>query len=358
MMKNKLFILSASVFVGLCSSLYSISSEGLLPKTQQEGKIIVNNRILTKINGKPITTYDIAKKMDMGFYRYFPEYASSTTARYQYYQANWKYVLEELMTKELILADAQENKIEMSSGDVRQEMEFLFGPNMIENLDKAGMSFDEASKIVQGDLLLRRTLGARVNAKVVRLVTPAKVRKAYEEFIQDPNNARLTNWRYQVVTIRDRTPKKNEETANKVYNLLLEGVPLDKLIDTMKERNLLGRKAKINVSDEIQNNEKELSVSYKDVLANMEAGMYSQPAAQKSRVDHTTVYRLFYLKEKIPGGMPTFKEMENTLKEQLLRTTLDDETEAYLKKLKIHFHVRDNDIGNMVPANYQPFILK
>jgi hypothetical protein len=356
-MKNKIFILGTSLLLGF-SSLHAIS-EGLLDTSTENLKLNVNNRILAKINGKVITTYDVMKKMDISFYQYFPQYASSLAARYQYYQANWKYVLEELIHKELVLADAQENKIEVTNGDVRQEMEYLFGPSMIANLDKVGMSFDEASKIVQGDLILRRTLGARVNSKVLRLVTPAKVRKAYEEFIQNPENARLTNWRYQVVTVRDRTPKKAEETADKAFRLLIEeGVPLDKLIETMKERKLIGRKAKVTLSEEIQNNEKELSASYQQILSPMDTGMYSQPSAHKSRTDNTTVYRIFYVKEKIPGGMPSFKEMENTLKETLLNNLLDQETEFYLDKLKQHFHIRESDLNAMLPVDYQPFILK
>jgi hypothetical protein len=356
-MTNKLFTLSCICLLGLgLPFLNAVPPDPL--SSNQDLTISVNNRILARINGKTITTYDVMKKMDMGFYHYFPEYASSVAARYQYYQVNWKYVLAELINKELVLADAQENKIEVSGGDVRQELEFIFGPNIIANLDKAGMSFDEAMKIVQGDLVLRRTLGARVNSKVIRLVTPIKVRKAYEEFIQDPNNARLTTWRYQVITTRDRTPQKAEELANKAYRILIEeAVPIDQLVDTMKEKKLLGRKAKVTVSDEIQNNEKELSPSYQRILFDMETGMYSQPSSHKSRADNTTVYRIFYVKDKVPGGMPTFKEMENTLKDNMLNDLLDQETKLYIERLKQHFHVRDADLEAMIPSDYQPFIL-
>lgn len=358
-MKNKIFIIAHSLLFGLASLQAIPGPQDPLVNPKENMRIIVNNRILAKINGKAITTYDVMKKMDMGFYRYFAEYAHSPAARYQYYQANWKYVLDDLINRELILADAAENKIEVSSGDVRQEMEFLFGPNIIANLDQADMSFDEASKILQGDLIFRRTVGARVNAKVLRLVTPAKVRKAYEEFVQDPNNARLTIWRYQVITVRDRTPKKAEEIADKAYRLLIEeAVPLNQLVDTLKDRKLLGRKAKITISEEIQNNEKELSPSYKEILADMEAGMYSQPSSHKSRADNTTIYRIFYIKEQVPGGMPSFKEMENTLKEKLLNDLLDQETDLYINRLKQYFHIKESDLEAMLPKDYQPFLLQ
>lgn len=358
LMKKTIFIVP---FYLICHffSLSALSKDDLLSHQAQEAKIIVNNRILAKINGKVITTHDIMKKMDMGFYRHFPEYTSSTIARYHYYQANWQYILDELIIKELILADAKESKIEVSNGDVRQEMEYLFGPTIIANLDKVGMSFDEAFKIVQGDLLLRHTVGGRVNAKVLRIVTPAKIRQAYEEFIRDPDHARVTNWVYQVITIRDRTPSKAAETADKAYRLLIEeSVPVDRLIETMKEKKLLGRKAKVTVSEDIQNNEKELSAAYQKILSSMDKGMYSQPSEHKSRSDNALIYRIFYVKDKIPGGMPTFQEMESTLKEKLFNDISEKETDEYIKKLKQHFHVKDSDLEAMVPSNYQPFILK
>ena len=62
---------------------------------------------------------------------------------------NWKYVLQELIDKELILGDAEEKKVAITAGDVRQEMENMFGPNIIANLDKIGLSMDEALKIVR-----------------------------------------------------------------------------------------------------------------------------------------------------------------------------------------------------------------
>jgi hypothetical protein len=315
---------------------------------EEKAKVIVNNRILARINGKVISTYDVMKKMDVLFYRQFPQFTSSAIARYQYYNVNWKSILEELIHKELVLADAAESKIEVSNGDVRQEMENLFGPNIIANLDKVGMTFEEASKIVQGDLMIKRMLGMRVHGKI---------KQTYEQFTQDPNNARLTVWKYRVVTIRDRTDKKAQATANHVFQMLLEGIAMEQLNDKLKERSLAGRNTKVNVSEEIESNEKELSEAYLATLSQMEKGMYSQPSSYKSRVDSVPVYRIFYVTEKIPGGMPSFKEMEGKLKGQILEDIIDQETGAYLDKLRHHFHVREDDLKALVPEDYQPFSL-
>lgn len=357
-MKKFIFIGLSAFFLGLCSLEAAIADSLMSAPQREEPKIFINNRILARINGKSISTFDIVKKMDVSFYKQFPQYLSSTEARYQYYQYNWKYTLEDLINKELILADAQESKVEVSSGDVRQEMESSFGPNIIANLDKVGLSFDEAAKMVQGDILLRRMIGARVNGKALRLVTPAKVRKTYDAFIQDPANARLTIWNYRVLTIKDRNLQKSEEVAKAAYELLMEGVSLDDIAAKLKERKLLGRKGKITASNVIKNNEKELSAAYKQVLDGMDNGMYSQPFANKSRAEHTTVYRILYVQEKIPGGYPSFKEMESVLKERLLNDVAEQETNLYIEKLRKHFYIRDSDLQAMLPANYQPFILK
>jgi hypothetical protein len=358
-MKNKIVSSLCFLLVG-CSSIQAVSkhTSSFQSSRVSEGKLIVQNRILAKVNGKSISTYDVVKKMDISFYREFPEYVSSLAARYQFYMANWESALEDLINKELVLADAQEKKVEISSGEVRKEMEQMFGPNMIENLDKAGLSFDEAAKIVQGDLLLQRMLGIRVYSRVVRMVTPSKVRQAYETFLQDPKNAKQTQWRYQVITFQDRTSKRAEELANKAYQLLMNGVSFSDLTAKLKEQKLMGRKAKVSISDEIHNKENELSESYKQALSPMETGMYSQPVAQKSRKTNTTVYRIFYVKEKVPGGFPPFKEMETPLKNQLLDQISSQEIDSYIKKLRQYYYVRNSDLKAMIPSDYQPFVLQ
>ena len=237
-MKYKLFTFVAFLLFGTCL----LSAAGQRPGNKlEEPKIFINNRVLAIINGKPITTYDLVKKMDLSFYKQYPEYASSNQARFQFYQQVWKYILDDLINEELVLADAKESKIEVSSGDVRQEIEQQFGPNIIENLDKAGMTLDEAFKVVQAELVLQRTIGARVNVKAMRIVTPAKIRAAYDEYISNPENRRLTKWQYRVVTIKDRDIKKTEALSKTVYQLLMDGITLDQLVETLNSRKISGQ---------------------------------------------------------------------------------------------------------------------
>src|SRR4029077_7958979 len=158
-------------------------------------------------------------------------------------------------------------------------------------------------------------LSGRVHAKALRQVTPSRVRLSYEEFIQDPANTRLTQWSYRIVTIKERTLDRTEEAAKAAYQLLMEGVPLDQLDSQLKERKILGRKGKITVSNIIKHNDKEISKDYRDILIPLDQGMYSQPFVTKSRTNHTTVYRILSIEEKILGGIPSYKEMAGILKE-------------------------------------------
>src|SRR5262249_4426611 len=124
---------------------------------------------------------------------------------------------------------------------------------------------------------------------------------AYEEFILDPTNARLTQWCYRIVTIKERSLQKTEETAKKCHELLMQGVALDKLSEIIKERKLLGKKGYVNVSKPLKHNDKELSKTYYESLSGLEEGMYSHPFLNKSRSNKTTVYRILYIDQKIPG---------------------------------------------------------
>jgi hypothetical protein len=315
----------------------------------------VNNRILAKVNGKAVSVIDVMKKMDMLFFREFPEYATSSTARFQFYDVNWKHVLQDLINKELVLADAEENKLEVSCGDVRQEMEDLFGPNIIANLDQMGMTFEEASKIVLGDIKIRRMLGIRVHAKSIRMVTPAHVRAAYESFAKDSSNIRLAGWEYQVISIRDKEdPTKGEALAMEAHRLLREG---NVTIDTLKEKLDLAYTTSVNISEIYKHNEQEVPQANKDILSQLDINSFSNPISQQSRSDKSIVFRIFYLKGKVKGGIPPFAEVAGNLRESLVDKVISRETDAYLKRLRNQFGVRDDDLTLTIPEDFKPFVL-
>lgn len=354
-MKKLLFITGALLQLQLCTATLQAQVNPFLLAQEEKAHIVVNNRILARIHEKSISVVDLMKKLDVFFYREFPQYTSSKVARFQFYQANWKSVLEELIDKELILADAEENKLPISNGDVRQEMERLFGPNIIANLDKVGLSFDDAWKIVQGDLTIRRMMYMRVNSKAMRQVTPQDIWAAYEEHVQKV--IRPDKWTYKVISIRAKDPEDGALAANLAYNMLTEDkTPLDKLSELLKKQPH-GDKVQVNVSEEFNHIDKEVSENYKSTLSSLENQQYSPPIAQKSR-DKSTVFRIFYLDTHVVGGAVSFQEAEPKVKDKLIEIAAAKESEVYLNKLRKHFDINSDDIKAITSGDFQPFVLK
>jgi len=317
--------------------------------------ITVNNRILAKVNGKAISVFDVMKKMDMLFYRQYPEYVESIPAKFQFYQVNWKYVINDLIDKELILADALESKLPLTNGDIRQEMESLFGPNIISNLDKIGMTYDEALAIVKGDIILRRMLGYKINGKAARDITPRTIRAAYLEFIKDHEIPE--SFTYKVITIRDKDALRGKQVADALQDdLKNKKIELLDLVEEMKKKS--DPNTLVSLTDEFKHVEKEMSDVYKETVLKLEQGQFSEVVTQKSRADYSTVFRIFYLKEKQEAGVPGFTTVENTLKEKLQNIAVEKEMGAYLKKLRDYFDVQESHLTDLKDRDFQPFSLR
>jgi hypothetical protein len=354
-MKKSFIILSTLLHLS-AGAIYAKAEPFLLGK-EKDSLIFVNNRILAQVNGKSISVIDVMKKMDLTFYKQYPQYTSSVAARYQFYQMQWKNVLSELVDKELILADAEELKVTIPGGDVRQEMERLFGPNIVLNLDKVNLTFDEAWKMVEEELILRKMLGYRVHSKALRKVTPQFVKSVYEEFSK--TNIRPEQWVYTVISIRNNDPVLGAEAANYTYNLLVnEGTPANDLPEKIKAVGQFKDDIKVSVSETLRHGEQDLSPAYKEVLLSLSPDAYSKPSAQKSRTDKSTVFRIFHLQAHTLAGPVPFSEIENSLRGQLLDDASGKETEIYIKKLRAHYHVEDSHFEAMTSDEFAPFVLK
>jgi hypothetical protein len=349
------------LFAAVVLEMLLIGGISAKPDTFQLGSsnashVTVNNRVLAKVNGKAISVVDVMKKLDMYFYKQFPQYVNIPEAHYQFYTANWQHVLGELIDKELVLADAEENKMPISSGDVRQELELLFGPNIIANLDKVGLSFDEAWKIVRGDIIIKRMLYARVNVKALGDVTPQKVRDAYDEYTK--KNTKDDEWQYYVMTIRDQDPLEGAKTAQLAYRLATEDkIPLESIPKKIEERTGPDSKSNVSISEKFLHTEKQMSEAYRKTLITLKPDTYSEPISQKSRKDQNTVYRIFLLKTILPGGIPPFNEIAPQLKNKLLDEAVGKESQIYLEKLRKRYGINEEELKKMFDANFQPFTL-
>jgi hypothetical protein len=322
-----------------------------------EKKLFVNNRILAKVNDKPISVLDVMKKMDLLFYRQYPQYAGSTEARFKFYSMYWKNALQECIDKELIIADAQEAKMEVSPGDIRQEMEELFGPNIIANLDTSGLTYDEALQLIKDDMIMKRMMGGRVNAVAIRMVTPQAVQTAYEEYAK--NSVKSDEWGYQVISIRGDDQKESAEIADLAYTLLIaKNTTLDTLVEKINADKPINEKTTIKISEKFRHSSKDVSKEYGEILSSLEVGRFSKPTSQVSRADNSTVYRIFYLTDMYSGNTKSFEEIENKLRDKLIEIMVGKETEKYIAKLRKHHNVNEELLKEMVPEDFEPFSMK
>lgn len=210
-------------------------------------KVHVNNRVLAVVNGKVISVVDLMKKMDMLLYQYYPQYLDVPEARFQFYTAQWKELLSELIDKELVLADAEEKHFEVSSGDVREELEEIFGPEVMINLDTTGLSMEEAWTLIKAEITMRRMMSFQVSQRVAPQITPALIKRAYQERVHEL--ADQTEMQWLSITFKSSDTKKAVEVADAAYKLITtEKIGHDRLEEELKGRSLLQEGVILTVS--------------------------------------------------------------------------------------------------------------
>ncbi len=349
---HKLLFLSFIAMATL-NGLAAQNAPMLFEKERPKSQIRMNNRVLAIVNQKAITLLDVMKQMDMVFYQQYPQYASASEIRCQFYLISWKSALEELVDKELILVDAEEVKMEVSGADLRQEVEEVFGPNVIVSLDEAGLTLDEAMGMVKKDIILRRMLYVRVQSKAIKDVTPSEIRMAYEQYRENYEYA--NDWHFQIVTIRDPDPKKLERIVTKLGEVLkTERVDIDDLNARIKQFSDVNIFTSVKISDEFQQDENDLSPKYKNILSQLTSGTYSKPQLQnKSEI---ATYKILYLNDVIYDEVPSFTAMSGKLKSELMGQVASRETVEYKKRLRKQFPVTLMD--ELISSNYQPFTLE
>ncbi len=350
---KKLFLCLILIF---CGPLAAINSTAMSSWGDSKPHILVNNRILSQVNGRPITVMDVVKKMDMYFYKRFPQFSSIDEARFQFYTANWKPVLKELIDKELILEDAKQVNITASTGEVRKEIESVFGPNVVENLEEANLTYEDAVKMIKDDLILKKIIGFRVNAKAVREITPQMLWNEYQSYAEE--NIAPAQWTYYVITVNNENDTLAERAAKNLYNeLITSKVSIKTLNEWLESSQGQFGSSTISLSSPMTQSEEELSDKYRPILSTLAPSTFSPPTEHASRARQSKVYRIFYISDYNPGGAPAFDDLEIKLKEKLIGAAIQKETKEYLKKMRIRHDISE-DIDSLYPTDFQPFILK
>ncbi len=308
--------------------------------TQQ---IAVQNSILAKVNGNTISVLDVKKKMDMVFHKNYPQFANSPQARFQFYDSSWRHVLMEMIDQQLMLTEAESKQIPLNDGEIRQEMETRFGPNIMLTLDKIGLSYDEAWKMIKDELIVQRMTWWFIHAKAIHQVTPQDIRQAYRIHLKE--HPSFDELKYRVIVIRGENA---EERANQMHKLLTENT-----LTTGFSLSLIQEiDPTVQVSAEFTAKDKELSDTHKNALSSLTPGTYSAPIFQKNKTDHQSIARIFFLSEKTNHPAPAFENMSYDLRNELIQKAVAQESSAYLEKLRKSYPFDEN-----IPKDLHPFSL-
>ena len=325
----------------------------------QRSTVIVNNRPLAKINGKVFSALDVQKQMDRYLQHAHPQIFEEPESVFQFYSHSWKSVLQELVDNELMLMEAKELSYKLDKVMVEEELVNRFGSNYDDQIEKNGLTKDEATKIVENDLICKSMMWYRVWQKSMNLVTPQVVQDHYANTIQ--NKPSKDEWTYQMCTVRGNDAQAAEKIAKDVYKMFNTDSDTNlgsSLADAVKAiAALTPNDVSVKVSDEIRLTSKELSTENLSILEGLKPMEVSNPVMQKSRYDDQTVMRLFHLKEHLVTTPPSYDEISNEIRDALVGKEGEKVRDAYLNKLRKRFCYEDLIIEKMYDSQTQIFAL-
>lgn len=312
-------------------------------------KIAVQNSILAKVNGTTISMMDVKKQMDLLFHHHYGHLSQSSQARFQFYETSWRRVLMEIIDNELILSDAADKAIKLTDGEVREEMETRFGPSVLSTLDKIGLTYDEAWKMVRNEIIVRRMSWWFIQSKAIQGVTPQEIRRAYRSYIDEHPPYQEVS--YRIVSIRSADP---EIQAAKIYQVLAEsGKNPEANAEKLREI-----EPSVQISTIYTVSDREISEAHKSVLSPLQEGAYSAPVMQKSRADNQTVARIFYLIQKTDHPAPSFQDLSSSLRDQLIQKAAVKESQNYVTKLRNHYGFDAAFLKDSFPEDLHPFSIQ
>lgn len=354
-LKKNLYI---ALLISFCLFVSASQFDSPSPMTPPAPSFVINNRPLIRINGKIISLMDVVKKMDLIIYEHFPETRNSPVRLFQFYTSQWKFTFEDMIFHELTLADGEAKEIKVSDGDVREEMEKRFGPNIISNLSKLNLDYEEVRGIIHSELLVKQLQGMKIYSKAQLSVTPELVKKEYISHLE--KNPPKEEWSYQVFSVRGKDEQECKSIIEHVSSdLKLQNTKLSSLYDELKGLpSVQNKSVALNLSKEFVVDDKNLSEEHKSILTKLKDNEFSQPIAQVSRVDHSNVYRIFHLKSHKITEALSFNEVSEDLENTLLNNAAQKEREAYKQKLYKKFGFDQDFLKQIIPDDYQPFVVK
>lgn len=353
---KKIFSLLLLIPLFACAEMQGPAFDPQAAIEQGLRDIAILNRTLVKVNGKTISLFDVMKKMNAFLYENYPEVLGNKLTMYQYYSSRWRSTLEDMINNELMLLEAETKEITVSEGDVREEVEARFGPNIMASLDEIGMSLEEARQHIETELIVRNVMWMNVHQKAFQETTPKKIKEAYAQYSAE--NPAKDIWTYQVLSIRGDDPELSKKIADQALSFTELG-DLTKACGAVQE--VFAEEPslpKISVSEETTMEVNKLSATHKTALEDLVVGQFSAPIMQKSRVDGAEVWRIFHMIDKRSTAPTPFNEISERIKNQLVQQRSMHYSKIYFDKLRADYHLSDEDLATTIPKDYTPFLLK
>ncbi len=327
----------------------------LNPIYEEPQQIVIYNRILAKVASKTISVLDLVKKMDIFLNTNYPHALESKLARFQFYTANWRGVLDQMIDAELTLSDVGEKDLKITEGEVREAIIEKFGPNVMTTLDKCGLTYEEARKITRDDLMLQRMNWFKVQVKAIQQVGPQEIRDQYQEYLAEHPSEEI--WNYQVISIRSPQTSLSEQVAKEAFSLLQQAkIDLADLKNELEKRKTSNNSIAFTISDELSATEKTISTAHRKGLEGLQEGQCSRPIMQMSGNEKNPVQRIFLLKHHGFKEVPSFQSIKEELKRKRLEELMAKEDEAYRHKLRQRYgHLL---VLEELPSSFEPFSLQ
>ncbi len=294
---------------------------------------------------------DVVKQMDVYLSQYYPQYLDAEEAKIQFYNVQWKPTLQRMIDQELMMADAESREVKATDAEVREEIQNRYGPNVMGSLDKLGISYEEAKKMVYQDLVVQKIQWLRVTSKVLARVTTEVIKKTFDEYLI--KNPPKEMWTYQFLTLRFDEIDTAMSQAEQIKDLQeTSSSLLSVAADLFKQKLPETEWTHFSLSSELQLEEKELSEAHRDVLAKMTVNDWSKPIVQQSR-DGSQVVRIFHLKSHTKQETPLFETMANGLRQEILNQYAEKEMDVYLARLHQRFNYNNDSLD--IPPQFEPF---
>lgn len=315
-------------------------------------KLRINNRILVTVMNKPISVLDIVKKMNVMLEQNYPEYKNIPEAKYQFYTQQWRLVLRQMIDAELMLKDAEKLELKVSDAEVREEIHARFGPNIMKSLKEIGITYDEAQKMIQTDIITQRMMWYRVHSKALSKVIPQDIKKSYQDYIfKNPSD---NIWTYEVFSVKSQNDKASSLVAAKAFDMLNAAKLGLKEAAASLKTNHHDNNLQITVSEVITAKEHELSNAHKEALKTLTKGQFSQPLEQLGKNGKDKAHRIYHLIDVQKKEPAKFVALADQFKDKLIQDKVNELNQTYIAKLRLKYGF--NDLSSI--DKLEPFILE